>query len=231
MSGHDRTGRSKSDGKHVRDYEWMLASPAYRSLDCYARCLLTELKRLYSGSNNGQLFLGVRRAADLLGVHKDTAGKAFQALQQRGFIRAHIKSGFQWKRGQATTWILEEFEFAGHLPTKSFMRWKPGQEKNTVLPDRTECPSKPDTRPKKPDTSEGERPTGPDTFAQNEGDHGPKKPDTVNQPSGGPSPGHSEQPASRRPTSAAQPPTPSKPSQIRRRRPIAAAVTRDQSSR
>jgi hypothetical protein len=73
MSKAKRRGRASRDGKHVRDYEWMLDSAAYRSLDCVQRCLLHELKRLYSGTNNGQLFLSVRRAAALVGVNKDTA--------------------------------------------------------------------------------------------------------------------------------------------------------------
>lgn len=145
MGKANAKGRSKGEAKHVRDYEWMLRSPAYRSLSCYARCLLHELKRLYMGENNGELFMSVRFAANVLGAHKDTAAKAFHELQDHGFIRPRIKSGFSWKPGQATTWILTEYEFAGQLATKDFMRWRPESENakhgptrpHTVLPDRT----------------------------------------------------------------------------------------------
>ena len=122
MAKINKKGRTKGGARHVRDYEWMLASPAYRSLSCVSRCLLHELKRLYMGKNNGELFLSVRRAAKLLHVNKDTASRAFRDLRERGFIHSNVKSGFDWKRGQATTWILTEFEFAGRLPTKDFMR-------------------------------------------------------------------------------------------------------------
>jgi hypothetical protein len=131
MSKAKRRGRASRDGKHVRDYEWMLDSAAYRSLDCVQRCLLHELKRLYSGTNNGQLFLSVRRAAALLGVNKDTASRAFKFLENRGFIRANQEGSFKWKTdagktagGLATTWILTEFEFGNHLATKHFTAWR-----------------------------------------------------------------------------------------------------------
>lgn len=122
---HNASGRSTGEGKHVRLHEWMLASPAYRSLSCHARCLLTELKRLYNGDNNGRLHLSVRKAAELLGASKDTSQKAFRELQCRGFIRARQVGTFGWKQGKATTWILEEFPVDDQLPTKSFMRWRP----------------------------------------------------------------------------------------------------------
>ena len=71
--GVDATGRSKNDASHVRLYRWVLKSAAYRSLDCYARSLLVELYGLYSGSNNGGLFLSVRESAERLNVSRMTA--------------------------------------------------------------------------------------------------------------------------------------------------------------
>ena len=136
-----RAGRASRDGKHVRDYEWMLCCEAYQSLDCVQRCLLHELKRLYAGTNNGELFLSVRRAAALLGVHKDTAARAFKYLENRGFIRAQQRGHFDWKTGgddkpggPATTWILTEFEHAGQLAAKSFMAWRPTPEALAWMP-------------------------------------------------------------------------------------------------
>jgi len=124
----DATGRSTREAKHVRHYEFMLASAAYRSLSLRARCLLTELKRLYRGDNNGELFLSIRRAGKLLGgAGKDATRKAFEELQDRGFIRSSVKSSFTWKSGQATCWILTEFDFAGKSAAKDFMRWRPPQ--------------------------------------------------------------------------------------------------------
>jgi hypothetical protein len=71
----------------VRLYRWELESAAYRSLSLRARCLLVELKALYNGSNNGELFLSVRDAVARLntGTHQATA--AFRELEDRGFIK------------------------------------------------------------------------------------------------------------------------------------------------
>ena len=99
-------GRRKGEPKHIRHYEWMLASSAYRSLSCYARCLLVELYRRYNGGNNGEISMSVREAAELLGCNKDTALKAFRELEERGFIKSNVKGAFTLKERHATTWIL-----------------------------------------------------------------------------------------------------------------------------
>lgn len=125
VSKHDRTGRSKGEGPYIRHFEWMLRCTAYRSLTPNARCLLTELKRLYNGRNNGQLFLSIRIAAELLGVGKSTAQVAFKDLESRGFIRPAIKGSFHWKSRErhSTTWILTEYEYGNQPATKDFMKW------------------------------------------------------------------------------------------------------------
>ena len=126
MANVNATGRRKGEPKHVRQYEWMLACPAYRSLSCPARCLLVELGRRYNGHNNGNIPLSVREAANLLGTGKNQAMRAFRDLEDRGFIRPHIKGAFTLKARHATTWILAEFGYRGERPSKDFMKWKPG---------------------------------------------------------------------------------------------------------
>ena len=96
-----------------------------------ARCLEMELKALYNGINNGELYLSVREAADRLNIADNTANKAFKELEEKGFIKPKQKGSFNWKKRHATLWILTEFEFNEQLATKDFMRWQP-QEKNTV---------------------------------------------------------------------------------------------------
>ncbi len=96
-----------------------------------ARCLEMELKALYNGANNGDLFLSVREAADRLNIADNTASKAFKELEAKGFITPKQKGSFSWKKRHATSWILTEFEFNGKLATKDFMRWQV-QEKNSV---------------------------------------------------------------------------------------------------
>jgi len=122
-------GRSVGDARHVRLYHWLLKSEAYRSLDCTARALLVEFYSLYNGMNNGELFLSVREAARRLGVAPNTAQKAIRQLEHKGFIRPNQRGSFHWKAGHATSWILTEYEYAGKLATKDFMRWQLNGEK------------------------------------------------------------------------------------------------------
>ena len=174
MAKTDAKGRSKGDFKHVRLQEWLLRSDAYRSLSCTARCLLVELYRKYNGTNNGDLFLSCRDAAELLGLSsKDTASRAFRELQVRGFILAKGRGAFSMKLKLATTWILTEFPVGEELPTKEFMRFKaPDQKQNTVRPiGRTVRPIGPVSL--KSDREHAPRSDPSDREGQNEGVHGP----------------------------------------------------------
>lgn len=114
---------------HVRLYWWEIESAAYRSLRPAARALLVELKALFNGLNNGELFLSVREAAKRLGCGKNLAAELFEELQGRGFIRANEVGAFNMKsaarRGKATTWILTEHPFGNVTAgTRDFMRWQ-----------------------------------------------------------------------------------------------------------
>lgn len=115
---------------HVRLYWWEIESAAYRSLRPAARALLVELKALFNGLNNGELFLSVREAAKRLGCGKNLAAELFEELQDRGFIRPNEVGAFNMKsaarRGKATTWILTEHPFGNATAgTRDFMRWQP----------------------------------------------------------------------------------------------------------
>ena len=129
----DATGRSRGDPKHVRLYQWLLDSDAYRALDCTARALLVEFYALCNGRNNGEIFLSVREAARRLGVAPNTAVKAIRELEAKGFIRPKQRGSFNWKGGKATIWILTEYGHAGELPTKDFMRWRPDPENQNAV--------------------------------------------------------------------------------------------------
>jgi hypothetical protein len=118
----NNTGRSTGAERHVRLYYWLLKSCAYRTLTPASRALLIELYALYNGANNGQLFLSVRDGAQRINVAPNTVVKAFRQLEANGFIRPAVKGGFTCKHRHATTWVLSEFEYAGALPTKDFMR-------------------------------------------------------------------------------------------------------------
>jgi hypothetical protein len=138
----DAKGRNQAVGAHVRFYWWEIHSPAFRSLSPVARCVLLELKALYTGSNNGTLFLSAREAGRRVGVGKTKAWQALRELQQKRFIRVVERGAFSWKtaarRGDATCWLLTEFPPGGEkgVGTKDFMHWK----------GEAEAPTKSDSR-------------------------------------------------------------------------------------
>ncbi|WP_051881866.1 hypothetical protein [Parvularcula oceani] len=123
--GVDAQGRSKGPPRHVRLYRSTLHSPAYRSLVPAARAILTELYDLYDGQNNGELFLSVRRAAERVHVNKDTAGKMLGILRERGFIKLRVEAYAELDMRYARCWVLTEFPFAGHAPSRDFEKWYP----------------------------------------------------------------------------------------------------------
>jgi DNA-binding transcriptional MocR family regulator len=112
-----------------------MRSAAWQSLSCEARAVLLELYALFDGPNNGRLFLSVREAARRIGVGKSTAAGALGQLMERGFIRPNVRGAFTLKQRHATSWVLTEFERAGQLATKDFMRWQLDPENcNAVRP-------------------------------------------------------------------------------------------------
>ncbi len=185
MAKVNATGRTTGGARHVRHYEWMLACPAYRALSCQARSLLTELYRLHNGENNGYLFMGCRRAAELLNVGKNVPTKLFRELVDKGFVIVARDSNFDCKTKEARAWTLTEFGVNGQPPTKDFMRWRPDTKiQNTVPKSGTVSPQIRDrqshTAPKpgtvSPQIRDRDRPNQP--F------HGPQIRDAVSIPGG-----------------------------------------------
>ncbi len=117
-------------GEHfVMLHDWLLDTPAFRSLCCSSRSLLVELYIRYFGWNNGEISLSVREAAALLNVGRNRPTGLFRELQDRGFIRISKKGSYDQKTRHATTWILTEFRHNDQTPTKDFMSWRPDPSK------------------------------------------------------------------------------------------------------
>jgi predicted RNA binding protein YcfA (HicA-like mRNA interferase family) len=107
----------------------MLKSPAWLSLTAPARAIYVELECRHFGTNNGDIGLSVRDAATLCRIAKDTAAKAFQELQEKGFIRCRRKGSFHCKVQHASEWELTAKPFDSGKPTNNFMQWQPGEKK------------------------------------------------------------------------------------------------------
>jgi hypothetical protein len=127
-----RRGRTDKTARHVRLYHLMLKSRAWKSLDAVARALYVEISARYAGpgSNNGRIPYSVREGAIALRVGKTKSATALQALQDRGFIVAKKRGGFNRKDRHATEWRLTEFncDVTGALPTREYESWSPNPE-------------------------------------------------------------------------------------------------------
>lgn len=103
---------------------------AWIALSHSAKALYPFIKRRagYSGNNNGSALCSVREAAAYLGMHKDTATKALQDLQRKGFIVA-VSVGCLGVTGEgkATTWRITELGTPTNtLPSKDYTKWSEG---------------------------------------------------------------------------------------------------------
>jgi hypothetical protein len=126
--------RGKRDipaGRFVTLREYMLASPAWQSLDCNARCLFIEIARRYRGpdSNNGKIPYSVREAATALRIGNGTAEREFNKLLDRGFLKIAKDSDFDIEGRVSREWLLTEFpdgRAGKHVEaTKEYMTWNP----------------------------------------------------------------------------------------------------------
>jgi hypothetical protein len=118
-----RKGRTRTQPFVMLDHR-LIDSPAWINLGGTAAKLLTHLARLYNGSNNGELFLSERSAAEAIGVGKRAAALAFDELEAVGFIRATQRGSFSIKVRMATSWRLT-FHPAGGAATHDYRDWRP----------------------------------------------------------------------------------------------------------
>lgn len=117
----------------VQLHLWVMKSDAWRSLTPTARALYVELKSRYNGSNNGNVRLSHREAAEALNTHRNTVRRYFTELHEKGFIEMmegpHLgPSGI----GQTAKWLLTEYPGADLKPArKTFMGYGKEQKPRT----------------------------------------------------------------------------------------------------
>jgi len=128
-------GAFQRKGQFFRTYRQVFESKAFRSLDCNARCLLNELHALYIPIRNEDVFLSTRDASRRLGIHPDTARKAFYALEAKGFIK--LTRGDLWQQRLAREWRLTFESYRGREPSDE---WAQYHESNTEPKSRGSLP-------------------------------------------------------------------------------------------
>lgn len=107
-------------------HNYMLSSPAWLSLSSPARAVYIQLLTRYKGSNNGSLAFSVRCAASECRIAINTASRAFQELEIKGFIENTKRGYFQLKARHASEWLLTAFrdDRTCEVAKRTFMKIK-----------------------------------------------------------------------------------------------------------
>ena len=105
MANVTRKGRNRTPPFVMLEHR-LIDSPAWVSLGGSAVKLLMLMARRYNGSNNGQMHLGEREAAEVIGLSRNTVASAFAQLEAAGFIVAVERGHFHVKARIATRWRL-----------------------------------------------------------------------------------------------------------------------------
>jgi hypothetical protein len=120
---HDAKGRRKGGGQFVPISYPMARSDAWRSLSGPAAKVYVELRSRFNGYNNGRLSLSFAEAADLLAVGKSTVGRAFEELEEKGFVEK-TKQG-HWYGRQASEWAVTDKPLkSGEPASNDWQRWR-----------------------------------------------------------------------------------------------------------
>ena len=146
MNKHRKDLNGKNLPRYVRLFHWMMDSEAWKDLSGNARAIYLEISKRYNGTNNGQIVYSLREATRELKIGTSTAKRAFDELQDHGFVVAEQRGHFHWKINPggskirpASEWrltvygsnIAPDFDSQQH-GTKEFMRWSKIQ--NAVPP-------------------------------------------------------------------------------------------------
>ena len=125
-----RGRRQQSGPPFVQLHVWLMESPAWRDLSGNARAVYVEMKARYNGRNNGLLSMSTREAGDAINATNDTGSRALKELIEHGFLVVTEASSFVRKVGVARSFRLTEAADdrpgVSRLPSKDFMRWRPG---------------------------------------------------------------------------------------------------------
>jgi hypothetical protein len=99
MAKINKTGRSKSEPRHVRLYEHIERTPAWRDLSGIAAKAWLTIGLMHNGSNNGGIAVSSRELGRRIGVHYVSAARAIRELENAGFLICVKDSSFsQTKR-------------------------------------------------------------------------------------------------------------------------------------
>lgn len=108
-------------------------SPAWLALSPVATKLMALMQIHWR--NGKAVDYGVREAMDKIGCAKGTARRAFEELQEAGFIEMVDESMFSSRtQSKARTWRLTWMPFNGLLPTNDWEKSSPPGQISTLSP-------------------------------------------------------------------------------------------------
>ena len=128
-----RERRKVKDGKYTIMTLHLMNTPAWRALSIKAQALYPWLRLEWNGdknNNNGKIALSCRSAAFKMSVTPNTAAKAFQELQQKGFIVV-TRPSYLGTDGEARLQYYELTELAmpaSDRPRHLYAHWTEGND-------------------------------------------------------------------------------------------------------
>ena len=122
MAKHDRTGRSKGDARHVRLYEHIEKTPAWRDLSGLAAKAWVSIGLMHNGSNNGSIAVSARELGSRIGVHHSSAARAILELERAGFLRCTKAEAFRSKTASRYRLTHLRDDMTGEPPSKEYNR-------------------------------------------------------------------------------------------------------------
>jgi hypothetical protein len=152
--------KRQSNGPHVQVPKSIMATPAWRAMSPEARLVWIELRGWLRNDrlNNGKVHRSCRKAADAIGINKDTIARRYAENEHYGFLRK-TRGGFLGSdgRGVAAEYRFTDLAYGTHAATRDYEKWdgsifenpprKSGWKKqNPVLRGRTPCIALSDTR-------------------------------------------------------------------------------------
>jgi hypothetical protein len=116
-----------SDPPHARIYQSWLDLPAWRTLSPHAKCLLTELLARYRPKEPNQFEISDRVASRLIGCARNTARKALEELEDRGWIAVlHVGRITGPRTARASVYALTCYAISASEPAlKTYLGWQP----------------------------------------------------------------------------------------------------------
>ena len=105
-SKHPGKPHKRSSGQYLLLPYAIIKHPSFKALSASSVRVLIEMSLGFNGNNNGQIGFSTRQAAKCLDSGQERAKRAFDQLQEYGFIVCQTQSSFNMKTKKAREWEI-----------------------------------------------------------------------------------------------------------------------------